>query len=58
VASRLYRMAVTGPRVTYRRYRRFGISGWAFQLAKPPSQLLSLLKVYWKLPMTPALAEG
>jgi hypothetical protein len=25
---------------------RFGISGWAFLLAKPLSQLLSLLKVY------------
>ena len=36
---------------------RFDISGWAFLLAKPPSQLLSLFKVYWKLPMTQALAE-
>jgi hypothetical protein len=25
---------------------RFDISGWTFLLAKPPSQLLSLLKVY------------
>ena len=37
---------------------RFAISDWAFLLAKPLSQLLSLLKVYWKLPGTPALAEG
>jgi len=36
---------------------RFGISGWAFLLAKPPSQLLSLLQVDWKLPAAPALAE-
>jgi len=37
---------------------RFGISDWAFLLAKPTSQLVSLLKVDWKSPMALALAEG
>jgi len=37
---------------------RFGISGWTFLLAQPPSQLLSLLKVHWNFCMTAALAEG